>query len=117
MFSPVYGLIFLFPYYKGQRPVESSNGTVLPDGRSIGLFFAQQVSFGKLVHLKLKLYSYSSALKVIQNACATQAILNCLMNVKDPTVHLGTTLEEFKTFTDGFDSAVCSFLQRIVMQI
>jgi ubiquitin carboxyl-terminal hydrolase L5 len=67
-------LIFLFKYVGAQaeRPV------VNPDDNM--LFFAKQVT---------------------PNACATQAILNALMNVEG--VELGKTLADLKEFTAAFD--------------
>ncbi|KAI9202116.1 ubiquitin carboxyl-terminal hydrolase [Polychytrium aggregatum] len=68
--KPVYGLIFLFKYQR-----TPPTGTLDP---SESVFFAQQV---------------------INNACATQAILSILMN---SPIELGPMLSEFKTFTSEF---------------
>ncbi|CEF69341.1 Ubiquitin carboxyl-terminal hydrolase isozyme L5 [Strongyloides ratti] len=75
---PVYGLIFLFKW----RPGAVTSGKVTNDTN--GLFFAQQV---------------------ITNACATQSIINLLLNIKDENVVLGSILEDFKNFTVSFDPA------------
>ncbi|VDM97195.1 unnamed protein product [Thelazia callipaeda] len=75
--KPVYGLIFLFKWRMGEDPV----GTYVFDNSRV--FFAQQV---------------------IQNACATIAIINLLLNMKSESgVVLGSVLEDFKSFTQGFD--------------
>ena len=40
---------------------------------------------------------------MIQNACATQAILSVLLNVDHEDIQLGQTLNDFKEFTQSFD--------------
>lgn len=76
--EPVYGLIFLFKY-RGDEGANVPNACVdLPSD----LFFARQV---------------------IQNACATQAVLSVLLNAEDK-VELGQTLREFRDFTSEFDA-------------
>mmetsp|Transcript_46255 Transcript_46255/g.99039 ORF Transcript_46255/g.99039 Transcript_46255/m.99039 type:complete len:373 (-) Transcript_46255:77-1195(-) len=71
----IYGLVFLFKW--------QSSGDTRPtvDAADNGIFFAQQV---------------------IQNACATQAILSVLMNADDK-LDLGPHLKEFKEFTGALD--------------
>lgn len=41
---------------------------------------------------------------MINNACATQAILSVLLNCKHSDVSLGPNLEEFKNFCQSFDA-------------
>lgn len=79
VFRPVHGLIFLFKWVKDDEPL----GTVVKDNRLDNIFFAKQV---------------------IQNACATQAILSVLLNVEHPDLSLGSTLTDFKDFTQSFDA-------------
>ncbi|XP_073500203.1 ubiquitin carboxyl-terminal hydrolase isozyme L5 isoform X1 [Phyllobates terribilis] len=79
--QPVQGLIFLFKWQSGEEP----SGSVVRDSRLDTIFFAKQV---------------------INNACATQAIVSILLNTTHPDVHLGETLSEFKEFTQSFDAAM-----------
>ncbi|XP_055315397.1 ubiquitin carboxyl-terminal hydrolase isozyme L5 [Sitodiplosis mosellana] len=77
--SPVHGLIFLFKYVQDDEPA----GSVVRDNRLEKIFFAKQV---------------------INNACATQAILSILMNCSHDDLKLGTTLTELKEFCITFDA-------------
>nr|CAG4650338.1 EOG090X0A33 [Sida crystallina] len=77
--KPIHGLIFLFKWV----PNEEIGGTIVQDNRLDKIFFAKQV---------------------INNACATQAIISILLNCKHPDIQLGTTLGDFKEFTQTFDS-------------
>ncbi|GBL74650.1 Ubiquitin carboxyl-terminal hydrolase isozyme L5, partial [Araneus ventricosus] len=43
---------------------------------------------------------------VINNACATQAILSVLLNCKHADVELGETLSSFKDFCQTFDATM-----------
>ncbi|CUG87446.1 ubiquitin carboxy-terminal hydrolase, putative [Bodo saltans] len=72
----LHGLVLLFKYKGSKREVNYQ-----PES---GLYFAQQI---------------------VQNACATQALINIVMNRKDDGVTLGTTLQEFFDFTSGLDPA------------
>lgn len=84
--EPVYGVIFLFKYGNvdaqyardGNLPLDGVYDT---DYQQNGLFFANQT---------------------IQNACATQAVLNILLN-KTHEVEIGQDLGDFKSFVGGFD--------------
>ncbi|EGT38638.1 hypothetical protein CAEBREN_14335 [Caenorhabditis brenneri] len=77
LMKPVYGLIFLFKWRQGDH----GNGTSSPDPT---IFFAQQV---------------------IQNACATQAIINLIMNLEDKNVNIGPLLTQYKEFAVEMDPA------------
>lgn len=77
--KPIHGLIFLFKWVQDDEPT----GSVVQDNRLDNIFFAKQV---------------------INNACATQAILSVLLNCKHSELKLGPTLTEFKDFVQSFDS-------------
>ncbi|KAI9244685.1 ubiquitin carboxyl-terminal hydrolase [Phascolomyces articulosus] len=77
--KPILGLIFLFKWQgaSGSEPTVTSTGQ--PEAATDHIFFANQV---------------------IQNACATQAILSILLNRDD--IELGQELRNFKEFTGDF---------------
>lgn len=76
---PIHGLIFLFKWVQDDEPA----GPVVTDDRLDHIFFAKQV---------------------INNACATQAILSVLFNIEDQSnLELGSTLGDFKSFCASFD--------------
>ncbi|KAL1130780.1 hypothetical protein AAG570_012021 [Ranatra chinensis] len=77
--KPIHGLIFLFKWVPDDEPA----GSIVRDSRLEKIFFAKQV---------------------INNACATQAILSIILNCKHPDVTLGPTLTEFKEFCQTFDA-------------
>lgn len=69
--EPIHGLIFLFKWVQDDEPA----GSIVQDNRLEKIFFAKQV---------------------INNACATQAILSTLLNCSHEDVSLGPTLINFK---------------------
>lgn len=71
--APVYGLVFLF---KWQKEEDSR----VPETDYPGVFFASQV---------------------VQNACATQALLSILLNCDESKVDIGEHLRDFKSFTES----------------
>ncbi len=102
---PVHGLIFLFKWRPGDEPA----GELVTDERLHKIFFAKQVWRQCAIASRCinMIESHCLQLQVIQNACATQAIVNLLLNVPDGgDMKLGEILSEFKRFTSGFDEAV-----------
>ncbi|KAK2165522.1 hypothetical protein LSH36_49g07011 [Paralvinella palmiformis] len=77
---PIHGLIFLFKWKADDEP----QGSLVMDNRLDKIFFAKQV---------------------INNACATQAILSILLNCSHPNLELGKDLTTFKEFVMTFDPA------------
>lgn len=77
--SPMHGLIFLFKYEQSQQEEIAEN---VLDEVPEGVFFAKQV---------------------IQNACATQAILSVLLN-RSKEIELGETLTNFLSFSSALDA-------------
>ena len=75
--GPCYGLVFLFKWRHGERDARPVERDAPPGGTPV--FFASQV---------------------INNACATQAILSILLNT--PGIKLGMELTNFKVFTKDF---------------
>lgn len=69
----------MFKWIKEDEP----SGSIVIDSRLEKIFFAKQV---------------------IENACATQAILSVLLNCRHPDLKLGTTLSEFRDFCQNFDA-------------
>lgn len=83
MYSPIYGVIFLFKYPTNETRSDTPLDGSFDHAAAENLFFANQV---------------------IQNACATQAILSVLLNRQD--LEVGTALKDFKEFTQAFPSDV-----------
>ncbi|GEQ68153.1 hypothetical protein JCM33374_g1820 [Metschnikowia sp. JCM 33374] len=87
--APVHAVVFLFKYGKVDR--DSTSQDVPLDGAydknydQNGVFFARQT---------------------IQNACATQAVLNSLLN-KSKELDIGSELSNIHGFVAGFDPDMC----------
>lgn len=67
------------------------------------------VSFHSFFLIGLGIYFvplWSVCFQVINNACATQAIISVLLNCSHPDMLLGDTLTEFREFSQSFDAAV-----------
>ncbi|KAH9498805.1 ubiquitin carboxyl-terminal hydrolase [Bulinus truncatus] len=89
--KPVHGLIFLFKWSPNQEPDES----IVQDSRLQKIFFASQV---------------------INNACATQAILSILLNCTHEDIELGDTLSNFKDFAQDLDPGLRGLSLRPVIK-
>ena len=80
--KPIHGLIFLFKWIPGDTPA----GKLVTDPVTLSkIFFAKQV---------------------INNACATQAVISVLLNSSHSDIDLGPTLATFKEFVSSFDPAM-----------
>lgn len=83
--APVYAVVFLFKYSKLDREYAAKklpiDGEYDPEYQEKGIFFAHQT---------------------IQNACATQAVLNSLLNKTDD-LEIGEELLNLRLFVVGFD--------------
>ena len=95
---PIYGLIVLYKW----RPPEKDERPVIKDAIP-NLFFANQVRSIELPSYFCHLYSSASFkikhvlhLQIINNACATQAILSVLLN--SPGITLSDELKRLKDF-------------------
>ena len=91
--KPVHGLVFLFKWTPDNDPA----GSVV----QVGQLCISQLN---CVFQDSRLESIFFARQVINNACATQAIMSVLMNIEDSGVSLGTTLQEFKEFCGALDA-------------
>lgn len=81
--KPLHGLIFLFMCEKEHQPADPDESVVLDSRLEEEIYFANQV---------------------VNNACATLAIVNLLLNVQHADVELGDTLQNLKSFSASFDS-------------
>lgn len=100
-------MIFLFKWI-GNTEID---GSIVTDSRLDQIVFMKQVlpifkaqfSITKNRDILLKIHRL---FKVIENSCATQAILSVLLNCIHSDVDLGSTLNEFKQFVAAFDPEV-----------
>lgn len=79
-YGKVYGVIFLFKYRKNEGDAARNRPGKLCSPPPESLFFARQM---------------------IQNACATQALLSIILN--SPDISIGPELTSFKEFSFGMD--------------
>jgi hypothetical protein len=78
--SPIHAFIFLFKWVGHGDPTKMDGKLEEPVGSH---YFAHQV---------------------INNACASIALLNAVMNIQDPNVQLGEELSNLREFSDGKQS-------------
>lgn len=101
--KPVHGLIFLFKWVPDDNP----EGTVVKDSRADDMFFAKQVRTRVATRVFVQRRNRTNCIfQVINNACATQAILSVLLNTEQGDMTLGPTLTTFKEFCGSFDSTM-----------
>ncbi|GAA5869102.1 hypothetical protein JCM8547_008698 [Rhodosporidiobolus lusitaniae] len=77
---PIHAFIFLFKWVGHGDPEKMDGKLEEPDGPH---YFAHQV---------------------INNACASIALLNAVLNIQDPNVQLGVELSNLQAFSDGLDA-------------
>jgi len=82
--KPVHGLVFLFKWVADQE----IDGSFVYDQRSEEIVFMRQV---------------------IENSCATQALLSILLNCNHEDLNLGENLTNFKSFISSFDAETKGF--------
>ena len=92
---PIYGLVFCFLWRRDNDAPKKPNGLEEGEDDSAKLWYANQLS---------------------DDACASMAILNVLLNVEE--VNVGEKLREFRDETEGMSSpvrcsSICSFLRRL----
>jgi ubiquitin carboxyl-terminal hydrolase L5 len=98
--QPIYALIFLFKWVSNTNEKGGGEGTY--DDNFTG-FFANQVCLRHpSISFRLILLGFA---QVVNNACATVAVLNGVCNI--PSLTMGTELSQFKSFTTGLDPRVC----------
>lgn len=103
LYSPVYGVIFLFKYLRPTADTGSNNNTKSPQDGEYDTSTAEGSD------------SPFFAAQTIQNACGTQAILSVILNhdthtrpsaspstASSRTIDIGPELRAFKDFTAGF---------------
>lgn len=103
--QPLYGLIFLFKY----RASEIRKRLEKQRAAGAGADFAPDDGTYDEVSSTLSSTEFPDksvffAHQKIQNACATQAVLSLLLNLKsNGSVNVGKTIKEFGEFVDSFD--------------
>ncbi|GAA5969478.1 hypothetical protein JCM11641_008129 [Rhodosporidiobolus odoratus] len=78
--NPIHAFIFLFKWIGNADAAKMDGELKEPDG---SFYFAHQV---------------------INNACASIALLNAVLNIQDPKVQLGEELSNLQAFSDGLDA-------------
>lgn len=103
--EPVHALVFLFKWVGGST--EKMDGSfVEPDGNH---YFASVSFLFSLKSTKLTSFALSVLLlnwdcfshQVINNACASIALLNATLNIQNPNVELGEELTNLQSFSTG----------------
>jgi ubiquitin carboxyl-terminal hydrolase L5 len=95
--TPLFALVFLFKWVSSKDGTKR-DGKPDPDAKFYFAYVSFQIAFLK----RLTTLSYRQ--QVINNACASIAILNATLNIKDEHVQLGDELERLVSFSEGLDS-------------
>lgn len=113
--SPIYGLIFLFKWTSDHGSESKDADTATATAKQSDAETQMQVDTDAAIHQSMSDATSNNSVaaspaqppqqrlffarQMINNACATQAILNILLNTQSSQVELGAELQNFRDFT------------------